>query len=106
MRLRSFGWRSALRESTATEGKRERRLKYWENQARPGGAAKASNMTVVPLRGMPTKKIGRSTGVGRVPRDLMGAGLMGRRPVYGPGLLEIRLMPPHYHRGRLALTDA
>jgi hypothetical protein len=65
MRLRSFGCRSALRESSAAEGKRESRLKYCENQARSGCAAKTSNMSVVPLRGIPTKKIGFSTGVMR-----------------------------------------
>ena len=56
-----------MRERSATDGKRGRRLKYWENQASSGWAEKASKITVVPLRGMPMKKIGRSiAGGGRL----------------------------------------
>jgi hypothetical protein len=52
-------------------------LKYCENQPRSGCAANTSNMSVVPLRGIPTKKIGLSTEVGRVPWGLRErAGLM------------------------------
>jgi hypothetical protein len=34
---------------------------YWENHARSRWAANAANMSEVPLRGIPMKKMGRSS---------------------------------------------